>query len=431
MSTVSTADGEASPELPPIPVPQLPDRVRGILRTPPPPSSEHGIDHDRYRAAGWGSPYPEHLRHESPSSGPSEESPIHHLEIYTPFLRPTPLSGAPGLDPFSSSLASATVLANRARRPARGLTEDWIRQHTARDEDSEKRHWLSDGAGESENSSLSGSFSGEDAAWLGSQDLRTPRASLASKRASRLRDLSRGYPRTRSSNETLRQADLTPEPGNHIAMATPTDNSLTPEGIAEDPLTKSSQEPAPAQDVQNVPQLSVGTPKKEDSSRAADNMNGSVNAPKGANATPATPPRAPVKRAPVTTPRLRKKVPWKGKNIMVLLPRDGERGQPEKAPLPLNQETVANMYSDWENLGYSIRGFDLSTAENSFVSTSELSQSKGPWPDFDDLGRERAQRNYKVLLPDLNGKLIVQRMELRKIKVKANFVAAANSKCRE
>ncbi|CAI4210966.1 unnamed protein product [Parascedosporium putredinis] len=72
------------------------------------------------------------------------------------------------------AFVSAAVLANRARRPTRGLTEEWIRQHTAADL-AEGRHWLSDGTGESGPSSLSGSVSGE-LDWLEPYDLQTPRA---------------------------------------------------------------------------------------------------------------------------------------------------------------------------------------------------------------------------------------------------------------
>ncbi|KXJ94018.1 hypothetical protein Micbo1qcDRAFT_116260 [Microdochium bolleyi] len=116
---------------------------------------------------------------------------------------------------------------------------------------------------------------------------------------------------------------------------------------------------------------------------------------------PTTPPR-PTKQLPAQTPRLKKKVPWRGKNIMVLLPRDEERGQPGRAPKPLNAENVKTMLRDWEELGYNVRGFDLDIAQMNLDPTQETSQSRGLWPAQEDVVGERSQRNYQVTLPDLD-----------------------------
>lgn len=120
---------------------------------------------------------------------------------------------------------------------------------------------------------------------------------------------------------------------------------------------------------------------------------------------PVTPTRpTEVKKAPGSTPRLKKKVPWRGKNIMVLLPRDEERGQRGKAPIPLKQHEVANMFREWEELGYDIRGFDLNVPQGySALPVEHHSRSRDEWPDVEDIKRERANRNYKVTLPDLEG----------------------------
>ncbi|KAI0522160.1 hypothetical protein F5B22DRAFT_634079 [Xylaria bambusicola] len=90
------------------------------------------------------------------------------------------------------------------------------------------------------------------------------------------------------------------------------------------------------------------TPTKSESI----SMNGSTHGTQ--SALPITPAK-PTKQALSQTPRLKKKVPWKGKNILVLIPRDEERGQPGKAPMPLDPTT-----------------------------------------------RERSLRQYRVTLPDLN-----------------------------
>jgi hypothetical protein len=63
------------------------------------------------------------------------------------------------------------------------------------------------------------------------------------------------------------------------------------------------------------------------------------------------------------------------------------------------------MLKEWEQLGYDTRGFDLDTPRG-FAEVGEYSQSRGAWPDLEDLSKEWDQRTFKVLLPDLNGELI-------------------------
>ena len=59
------------------------------------------------------------------------------------------------------------------------------------------------------------------------------------------------------------------------------------------------------------------------------------------------------------TPRLKKKVPWRGKNIQILLPRDDERGRQGQAPMPLRQDQIEGIFADYKELGYNVDGFDL------------------------------------------------------------------------
>jgi hypothetical protein len=339
--------------------------------------------------ASWGSPYPpahrERLRTLSFSSEQSEDSPIHQLEIHTPFLRPPPdsdfLDGP--VDPQPESLVSATVLANRARRPAGGLTEEWIRQHTSGDL-SESRHWLSDGTGDSEHSSLSGSQSGNEAGWLDERHLQTPRANP-----------SRFPPRRnsrrlihRASLETLRQPSLVGMSGSPILkMATAAELDMASnDGASQRSITLSSHDSiAPPATPPRVP------PKSEESR------------------IPMTPTRnTPSKtslRDIASTPRIRKKVPWKGKNIMVLLPRDDSRGKAGHAPRPLTQMEIERMFSSWEELGYGVDGFDLGD-DGSFLMPANISQSRGAWPNPVDMQHERGERKFVVTLPDLNGKTL-------------------------
>ncbi|KAB5559863.1 hypothetical protein GE09DRAFT_71375 [Coniochaeta sp. 2T2.1] len=414
LSSASTADGEvSSPEVPPLRAPRLPDHVRSLIRTPSPepPTGNRG----RALTLAFGSPYPPNLRRESLSSEDEDEdeqlddSPIHRLELQTPFLRPISSDGqelGPDHQQQPSLVSAAAVLANRARRPARGITEDWIRHHTAGDdEDTERRHWLSDGTG-SENSSLSGSFSGDEAAWLQKgQDIRTPKANPTKRRGSR--KASGKYPRTRSSTETLKQPRLEFQTMDTVANMAPADEVAATEGASEPSVQAPVEQKRPQ--TPTVPE----TPKRD----GTDDVKDTVEAPKGESTLPVTPSRTVTEKATTSTPRLKKKVPWKGKSIMVLLPRDDQRGPTGDQPTPLHQSAVDNMLKSWEQLGYNTRGFDLDGHDGVSSSSPEHSQSKGAWPDFDDMIRERTERSYKVVLPDLNAwKKYVEELQEAKLR---------------
>ncbi|PKS09343.1 hypothetical protein jhhlp_003957 [Lomentospora prolificans] len=383
LSTASTADCDldSSPVLPSLPAPTLPTRALELLRTPPPSDA---AEDRRFVTASWGSPYPhthrEHLRQESLSSEASEDSPIHQLEIHTPFLRPPPEFARELANQSEYAFVSAAVLANRARRPTRGLTEEWIRQHTAADL-GEGRHWLSDGTGDSEPSSLSGSVSGE-LDWLDPYDLQTPRANPHRLHS---QQVSRRHPRTRSSVETLTPESLARMTGSPVStkiMATMEADQTAPVAVPEDtaPAPVPKDDPVPA-----TPPRPIATLTKE-----------------------ARTPKSPRKSTPlraksselVSQPRPKKKVPWKGKNIMVLLPLDDQRGQPNRAPVPLKQEEVDRMFRDWEELGYDVHGFDLN--RDTPINPCESSQSRAFWPDHQDMEREHRNRQFTVTLPDLN-----------------------------
>ncbi|CAG7566272.1 unnamed protein product [Fusarium equiseti] len=379
LSNTSTVDGEeeieSSPVLVTLQAPRLPERALQFLRTPPPETTQFGT-------ASWGSPYPQsdsNLRRRSLSSEGSDESPIHHLDIETPFLRPIPDLLRSQSDPQGSSLsAAAAVLANRARRPTRGLTEDWIRTHTTDDPNDESRHWFSDGSG-SEHSSLSGS----EPAWLEEGEIRTPRATQRTRNVSR--EGSGHHPRARSSIETLRPGDSpSPKTGQNNSMAT---SEAAP--VTHDAASDRSQ-------AASTPEVPVAeTAEKRLPSRPSNEE----------PALPATPKKGtqkPLPKEPAPTPRLKKKVPWRGKNIMVLIPRDTERGQPGNAPMPLRQDEIERMFASWEELGYDISGFDLEVEGYQVEGTAD-SQTRDTWPDFDEVVREREQRSFKVTLPDLDG----------------------------
>lgn len=392
LSTASTADGEGEEEediesslvLPSLPAPKLPSRVAQLLRTPPPELGEE----NHFGTASWGSPYPRtdrNLRRQSFSSEASDDSPIHHLSIDTPFLRqpgdsPTREESQPTIS------AAAAVLANRARRQHRGLTEDWIRTHTTGVVNAEPRHWFSEGS-DSEHSSLSGS----ELAWFDDGDPRTPRAAQTpnprSERSSR-------HSRGRSSLETLKP-ELIPDTaaGKRANKMPNVELQQTSEeaDVAKDQLLAVG--PSSAPNATDIPQKQV-----EDS----PNDNGEVQPP----GPPLKGEEKPLPKEFVMTSRIKKKVPWKGKNIVILVPRDDERGLPGGAPTPLRAEEVERMYDSWKELGYSVDGFDLLVDGYQPPGTSD-SQSRLDWPTTNDMAQERTNYSYKVLLPDLNGMIFL------------------------
>ena len=368
--------------LPPLPAPKINGRVLELLKTPPPRSES-----SQYYTASWGSPYDQPVASERPrlhartlNFEASEDSPARHLEFHTPFLRPAPTFTRSTIDPdfvSQDGLVSAAVLANRARRPAQGLTEDWIRQHTG-GESAENNAWLSDDPGESEHSSLSGSISGEGGDWLDQEnDPRTPTVKRFLETRKKLRNVF-AIPRRRNSTETLKQEDFS---YSVLPTMSTTDENVVNNLMGNENSTNTGEDGAPALPLQELPDWSGPSPSK----------------PQASNIMSASPTAS-------REPRLKKKVPWRGKNIMVLLPWDDERGQKGKAPSPMTQGDYEAKLADWEQKGYNTAGFNLGHGD---VVDPEggLGQSRGIWPHTADIINERAQRSFKVGIPDRRGKL--------------------------
>ncbi|KAM4065183.1 myosin class II heavy chain (MHC) [Hirsutella rhossiliensis] len=399
LSTTSTAhdgddDLESFPAVPSLPTPSLPAWVADILRTPSPSAAEE------FGTASWGSPYPEsdhNLRRYSFSSETSDDSLIHHLNLDTPFLRSQPGPPQSESEPQSTVSAAAAVLANRARRRDRGLTEDWIRTHTTGIVNAEPKHWFSEGS-ETDHSSLSGSELG----WLDS-DLRTPRAAsvdeLSSSRQSR-------RPRGRSSVETLKPRDsFDLEAADTMAMATSEGAASAPDFAAGILLAAEQQAATPFYE----------TPDEKMPRGEIEDAKPHVTPVKGVH--------KPLPKEPLMTPPIKKKVPWKGKNILVLIPRDDKRGLSGQSPMPLRSDEVDRMFASWKQLGYSVDGFDL-LVEGYQPPGTDDSQSRQDWPSDADMAQERAGRSFKVTLPDLNAwKEYVN--ELQEAKLRALGVSLA------
>ncbi|KAH8816887.1 hypothetical protein F5884DRAFT_748361 [Xylogone sp. PMI_703] len=410
LSSSSTADGGSSPLLPPLPAPTFLGRTLDFHRTPPSTSRSEGSS--RYFTASWGSPYqqPTDSQFDARSRGPSStvsssetsgDSPIRHLEFHTPFLRPAPsfprsttpsdFGSLPGPLPGAVSGGllgvSAAVLINRARRPAAGLTEDWIRQHTGGESTAEKYNWLSDDPGDSEPSSLSGSISENASDWLEQDtDPRTPTLkSFLNKREIPRSGYRPSRHRRRTSTETVTQEDFEDPAKDNTHIMSVVDNLGSSAAIAgTEPdvggLRAIDEKPLPPPPAENAPRLHIhpSTSKHEASM-----------SPVPTSATSPMP----------GPPRTKKKVPWKGKNIVVLLPWDEERGKVGKAPAPMTAKEVAAMFREWEQLGYNTRGFDL--GDTVVVDGGiEQGQSRALWPNLEEVLSEREKRNFHVSIPD-------------------------------
>ena len=97
--------------------------------------------------------------------------------------------------------------------------------------------------------------------------------------------------------------------------------------------------------------------------------------------------------------RPKKRVVGKTRTILIGLPMENEFGRTTTRESYLNPEDVAKSLEDWKNKGYNTEGFVLTPAS---ADTPLLlnGQSRAVHPDPEDEKRERADRTYKVSIPD-------------------------------
>lgn len=402
MSRTSTVDGGASPVLTPLRAPTFGGRTAEHSGTPP---SDPETNSTRYFTASWGSPYQEFAslasssqapsHHKTLSEASSESPPLRRLDFHTPYLRPPPSFGRPHVtDSVVPTAVSAAVLANRARRPTRGLTEEWIRQHIAADLETERLNWLSDSNGASEYSSLSGSER-DQAPEEDEFDPRTPTLKTFVERRPSANNSSLNLRHLRQlSTETITQADFEHNHGEDSfnmassgALADLAGLDITRKSIPierKNSVISLTDKPLPAPPVEATlpaqnPSTGRTTPLPFSKAGPVERKDNAV---------------APVPLAP----RPKKKVPWKGKNIIILLPTDDQRGLPGHAPKPMTAKEVAAMQREWEQLDYDIGGFDLGFSNEG--SMTGHGQSKNVWPDLDSLEQERRSKEFRVSIPD-------------------------------
>lgn len=414
----------------------------------------HGTD------AASGSNSVEGSRGEGSGKDSEEEEDLAHIKrlglgqgnFGTPFLRPPPSFLRSHTEKVEA--VSASVLANRARRglPSRGLTEDWIRQHTEADvSEIERLAWLSDKEEEDEQGYSSLSSEEEE---LEEYKLefgqKTPTLKSFLERKDRLGTHSR-----LQSIETVRPRDLQVKKGGKgkgkssragsrkvsaaLSMTSNGTYETAQQSLAESkeedsegreisPATSSYDKPLPVPPLNEETDTEAQAPNKRWSAAALPNIPSfTVTADeqeqpelpklpmeeeqpelperpkKDEPELPELPlPELPKTRTPSPTPRVKKKVPWGRKNISVLLPLDEDRGQPGQVPRPLTQREAQQMFESWEQLGYNIDGFDVNLHEvdDSADAAASQGQSRDMWPHVPDIMAERAQRQFRVSIPD-------------------------------
>ena len=97
--------------------------------------------------------------------------------------------------------------------------------------------------------------------------------------------------------------------------------------------------------------------------------------------------------------RPKKRVMWKNRGITIALPIDNELGKSTSKESYLSTEEVARRLDDWKSKGYETKGFVLALASSDMPLIS-AGQSRAVHPNPEDYERERADRSYKVSIPD-------------------------------
>ncbi|TQS38011.1 hypothetical protein Golomagni_01494 [Golovinomyces magnicellulatus] len=370
-STAEEEEGAPSPVLPPLPEPKFNGHIVKVSSTRTPPSNDLE-EQTNFFTTSWGSPYqtsnsiPLEFNNQSQSNSSEEdssESPVHNLNLHTSFLRPAPLLARVNAElesSFQERLISAAVLANRARRRKQGLTEDWIRKHTC-GKTAESSHWLSDGEQSDILSLAESGLSSENNPSFEEQDPQTPTLKTYLESIG-LENLTKSNKR-KLSVSTLRQEDFCygPEPP-RIAS--------NPSIIQEKAMDTLSQRP--------------------------QSSSSNIKQPAALSSLVGSPTSIPMS---VAAPRVKKKIPWNTKHIVIFLPIDDDRGKDGYAPFPMTQDETQKKMKNWEDMHYDIRGFNLVPVFEA-DQESDPTQSRPCWPLPRDIEDERRQKSYNVSVPD-------------------------------
>ena len=266
------------------------------------------------------------------------------------------------------------------KRPIRGFTKDWIDQFLSGPPRTERSNWLSDDSGSDSNSFLTNDHylhqeRSDD--WLGlgeggggssrttEEPESTPRQTDG--RSLRNRIGKKGKRRSRHDRtEILRQEDIW--------------------GFAY------GQDPPPptmSETVNDDRQLAATTEKPLPSISQGE-------APSSLTAAAA----APNPKSVSVRPRPKKKIAWRGKACIIALPIDDKRGSEASGYRLLTVEDVNQRLKTWQDQGYDVRGFTISSPGEAFEDAELGGLSRPAHPDPTECQEEWNARRYTISFPD-------------------------------
>ncbi|KAI9845309.1 MAG: hypothetical protein M1837_004931 [Sclerophora amabilis] len=429
----------SSPSLPSLPTDTVGTRAASSRSSP---SFHPGTESSLYYTASWGSPY----HYQSPEAGSTDTRPLrqhHHYRIISsdsllgesPSSRLFALSSdaaAPNLSGRqgdissgrSSDLLPSPILTTLPQQPIRGLTEERMSQYLSGHSNSERGNWWSDDSAEGTSNSDNGKLLPASAqekidAWseidedFGGGRRRTPDLLTQSNWKVATAGNSKANPKqgprrhkSKKSNETLKQTDFW---------------RLSQQGSGFDPRIESMQAsiyadpPSPLADVAHA-EVTPPAPTPDASGSVANRSSPSIDKalpppppppppsqepePSQQESNLSTVPSRPTHRRAPTMSSSRKRVLWRGKNCVISLPVDDQRGKPGAAPVVLTPPQVKERLKSWEDLGLDTRGFGYWN-QRAVVNGSEgQGQSRSVYPDPDEVKSEGQARKPVVSIPD-------------------------------
>ncbi|KAL4809520.1 hypothetical protein BDV18DRAFT_157276 [Aspergillus unguis] len=397
-----TSPGSRSVTLhPPSTLPVLP-KYRSVLDSSTTSPEDKKAESSIYYTTAWGSPYaapsPRSISQAAGVDRDSADSSPVSIEFGLEPNRPNillNLNSSEGQGPADSDGNNLDRSPERGRAGRRGksiqdFTQDWINQYLSGQPRTERSNWLSDDSGSEAPSFITAANHFADDAsddWLGleqdsrDQDvLKTPTlADFVSRRAAAKEGPLRKVKESiHKRTDTLRQEDF---------WGFAYDKDPQPSTMADTKDSQPIEVDKPLPDEKPLPPPPVDEKEPTTATETPGNAPGvDVNKEIPATSTP-----APTKK--------KKKIPWRGKGCIIDLPLYDKRGTEESGYRLLTAEDVRRGLEQWEELGYDVRGFNVSAPEDPF--NFELGgASRPPYPELVDMQDEIKPGNYTVSFPN-------------------------------
>lgn len=99
-------------------------------------------------------------------------------------------------------------------------------------------------------------------------------------------------------------------------------------------------------------------------------------------------------------PQARKRILWRGKACIISLPSIQGNWDQDGSIALLSPQDIDDRLKMWERQGFDTKGFTLSSSAVEFLPVISEGQSRSIYPDPGDEERERAQRDFRVRIPD-------------------------------